>query len=78
MSNYAVEQINYTKADGTSKDREIISMSKPNPNEMVIEVTELGSEEREALQKTLQRHKEELQALNPAWKALKPQNISRL
>lgn len=76
MSKYNPQTITYTKDDGSSSVRDVIVMSKPNANLMAIEVTELSAEQRQTLTATLERHAEELKALNVAWKAFKPANIS--
>jgi hypothetical protein len=76
MAKYDIEQITYTKDDGSASNREIIVMSKPQANIMAIEVSELSQEQRDTIQTTLRRHAEELKALNVAWKQFKPVNIS--
>ncbi len=76
MAKYDIEKITYTKDDGSSSQRDIIVMSKPQANMMAIEVSELDPEQRTTIQETLRRHAEELKALNVAWKQFKPANIS--
>jgi hypothetical protein len=72
---YAVQKIRYTKESGETSEREVICIGKPSSNFMMIEVTGTDAS---TIQNTLRRHKEELDALKPNWKAFNPNGVEFL
>lgn len=75
-NNYDVKAISYRKADGSTSDREIITIGDARETMLALQVDHLTPEQKNELQTFLRNQKAELSAklasLNVEFKSFKP------
>lgn len=60
---YNIETVAYTKKNGDSSEREVVVITNPSTNVLVVQVDGLSATDRERLTNLLHKHREEMAAL---------------